>query len=318
MNKEKKVWVVRKLVMKMKETLDDKITLSEKSIDLPRNGVIEKIALLFNLTLKNAGSSEWSGTYEDVLKAIEEIRVVADANDTKYALNGLDVAIMNYYDSASKSVKLSDSITVPASGTKNISFLLFLDAGEIHAVAKESLKLYVSFNTSVAENITIDNAEVVVTLDKLVFEDANEWVAYYSGIFVEPKVWTKEKSFEQLNELADFMNIPTGAIAWRGFLTTYNDSGARADLIDKYAIIQTKPRRIDLMKVDWNTSKQLDKVEYKLDSVLEGVSVIDYDKELVEGGFDLRDAGTGTFKLALKTTGAGKVRYISHELVVLE
>lgn len=305
------------MVRKTKETLDDKITLSEKSIDLPRNGVIEKIALLFNLTLKNAGGSEWSGTYEDVLKAIEEIRVVADAGDIKYALNGLDVAIMNYYDSQSKSVKLDDSITISASGTKNISFLLFLDAGEIHAVAKESLKLHVSFNTTVATDVTIDSAEVVVTLDKLVFEDANEWVAYYSGIFVEPKVWTKEKGFEQLNELADLMDIPTGAIAWRGFLTTYNDSGARADLIDKYAIIQTKPLRITLMKVDWDTSKELDKVEYKLDSVLTGVSIIDYDKELMEGGFNLTDADTGTFKLALKTTGAGKVRYISHELVAL-
>ncbi|NJE00281.1 hypothetical protein E3E26_10930, partial [Thermococcus sp. LS1] len=142
------------MVTKTKETLDKVITLSNNSIDLPRNGVIQKIALLFNLTLSNAGASAWNGTLEDVLKTIEEIRVVADANDIKYALSGLDLAIMNYYDSASKGIDLSQSISVGASGTQSVTFMLFLDAGYIHAVAKENLSLSVKFNTTVATDVT--------------------------------------------------------------------------------------------------------------------------------------------------------------------
>lgn len=305
------------MVMKAKETLDEKITLSKNTVSLPRNGVIDRISLLFNITLSNAGASAVDVSMEDILKAIEEIRVNADANDVKYGLSGLDVAIMNYYDSASKAIKLSDTVSVPASGTASVSFLLFLDAGEIHAVAKESLDLLVRFNTSVATDITISDATVTITLDKKVFSDAEEWYSYYDGVFVEPKVWTKRASFNASTELEEILNLPTGAVAWRGFITAFDATGARADIIDKYAIMQTKPQRIELMKVDWKTGQELDKVEYNLDAVLTGVNVVDYDKELVDGGLNLTEAEIGTFKLALKASADGTVRYISHELVVL-
>jgi len=302
----------------MKETLDDKITLTQKRIDLPRNGVIDKIALLFNLTLSNSDSSNAATvSMEDILNAIEEIRVVADANDIKYSLNGLDLAIMNYYDTAAKSVKPTDSVSVPAGGTANLNFLLVLNAGEIHALAKEQLSLSINFNKSVTDKVNISDASVTVTLDKKVFEDANEWVSYYSGIFVEPKVWAMDKSFATLNELADLLPIPVGSISIRGFLIVSDSTGARADIVDKYAIIQTRPRRTELMKVDWQTGQELDKVEYILDEPLNGVTVIDYDKELVLGGFDLRNAEIGLFKLALKTNAAGNLRYLSHEAVIL-
>jgi len=305
------------MVRKTKETLDDKITLDVKSIDLPRNGVIKKIALLFDITLHNSGTSAWNGTYEDILKAIEEIRVVADANDTKYALNGLDVAIMNYYDSASRTLNPEDSISVGASADKEVSFLLFLNAGYIHALAREQLKLFIKFNKNVATNVSISSAEVTVTLDKLLFADAEEWYSYFNGEFIEPKVWTDIVSFDQLSELKTVMNIPVGTISWRGFLIVQDSDGARADIVEKYAIKQTRPEDITLMKMDWKTGQHLDKIEYLLDAPLTGVNVIDYDQELIEGGFDLRDAEIGVFKLALKTTAQGKLRYLSHELVVL-
>jgi len=305
------------VVTKTKETLDKVITLSNNSIDLPRNGVIQNIALLFNVTLSNSGSSAWNGTLEDVLKAIDEIRVVADANDIKYALSGLDLAIMNYYDSGSKGIDLSQSISVDASETKEVTFMLFMKSGYIHAVAKESLALSVKFASSVATNVNISNAEVKITLDKLLFADAEEWYSYFNGEFIEPKVWTKKADFSASTEITEILDIPVGAIAWRGFITIYDSDGARADIIDKYAVMQTKPRRIEVLKVDWKTGQELDKVEYHLDNVLSGVSIIDYDQEVVDGGLNLITADLGAFKLALKPTSAGSVRYISHELVVL-
>lgn len=305
------------MVTKTKETLDKVITLSNNSIDLPRNGVIQKVALLFNLTLRNADTTNaWSGTLEDVLKAIEEIRLVADANDIKYAISGLDLAIMNYYDSASKGIDLSQSISVPANGTQSVTFMLFMK-GDVHAVAKENLALSIMFNTSVAPNVSISDATVKVTLDKLLFASAEEWYNYYNGQFIEPKVWTKKATFNASSELEEILDIPVGAIAWRGFITIYDSSDARADIVDKYAIMQTKPQRIEILKVDWETGKQLDKAEYILDSTLTGVNVIDYDSEVIEGGLDLRTADIGVFKLALKPSASGTIRYISHEYVVL-
>lgn len=306
------------MVRRTKETLDKTITLFNNSIDLPRNGVIERIALLFDVTLSNAGASAVNVTMEDILKAIEEIRVNADANDIKYALNGLDLAIMNYYDSRSKAVNLAETISVPAGGTASKTFMLYLDAGYIHAVAKESLNLLIRFNTNVATDVTISDATVKITLDKLVFADAEEWYSYFDGVFEEPKVWVKPASFNSSTELEEVLNIPTGAIAWRGFITVFDSTDARADIIDKYAVKQTKPLNIELLKVDWKTGQEIDKVEYGLDAVLTGVTVIDYDKELVSGGLDLRSAEMGVFKLALKPITDGKVRYISHEIVVLE
>ncbi|WP_167717317.1 hypothetical protein, partial [Thermococcus sp. ES12] len=233
------------------------------------------------------------------------------------ALSGLDLAIMNYYDSASKGIDLSQSISVGASGTQSVTFMLFLDAGYIHAVAKENLSLSVKFNTTVATDVTISDATVKVTLDKLLFADPEEWYAYFNGEFIEPKVWVKKTTFNSSTELEEILDIPVGAIAWRGFITIYDSSNARADIIDKYAIMQTKPRKIEIMKVDWTTGQELDKIEYVLDSILTGVSIIDFDKEVVDGGLNLISADLGVFKLALKPTANGTVRYISHELVVL-
>ncbi|NJE01838.1 hypothetical protein [Thermococcus sp. JdF3] len=306
---------------KVKETLDDVLTLQVKSIDVPRNGVIDSIALLAKITLSNGGAADANVSMEDVLKAINEIRVVSNGNVVHYALRGTDIAYLNVYDTHGKALSLTDTVTVPAGGTKDVSFLIMLDAGQIHALLKDQLQIKVDWNTSITTDVSVSDASIKVTLDKEVYESAEEYVMAYSAgeygeVFIEePKVYAIEKAFNALGELTEVFELPVGSVLKRALLVFYDDTGARADIVDKYALVRTRPARIQLFKIDYPTSRELDKVQYKLPSVPTGMTMFDYDREVVIGGFDLREEASGTFKIALKTTASGKVRYISHEIV---
>ena len=306
---------------KVKETLDDVLTLQVKSIDLPRNGVIDSIALLAKITLSNSGTSDATVSMEDVLKAINEIRVVSNGNVVHYALRGTDIAYLNIYDTHGKALSLDDTVTVPAGGSKEVKFLIVLDAGQIHALIKDQLQIRVDWNTSITSDVSVSDASIKVTLDKEVYESAEDYAMTYAGaeygeIFIEePKVYAIEKNFNALGELTEVFELPVGSVLKRALLVFYNDAGERADIVDKYALVRTRPARIQLYKIDYETSRELDKVQYKLPSVPAGMTMFDYDKEVVFGGLDLREEDSGTFKIALKTNAAGKIRYISHEVV---
>lgn len=306
---------------KVKETLDDVLTLAVKSVDIPRNGVIDSIALLASITLNNAGAADATVSYEDILKGINEIRVVSNGNVVHYALRGTDIAYLNIYDTNGKALDLSGTVTVPTGGTASVQFLIVLDAGKIHALIKDQLQIKVEWNTSITTDVSISDASIKITLDKGVYESGEEYVmAYTAGeygeIFIEePKVYAIEKSFNALGELTEVFELPVGSVLKRALLVFYDDTGARANIVDKYALVRTRPARIQLYKIDYNTSRELDKIQYKLQSVPDGMTMFDYDREVVFGGLDLREESSGTFKIALKTTASGKVRYISHEVV---
>ncbi|WP_457751042.1 hypothetical protein [Thermococcus sp.] len=306
---------------KVKDTLDDVLTLQVKSIDLPRNGVIDSIVLLASITLANAGATDVTVTMEDVLKAINEIRVVSNGNVVHYALRGTDIAYLNVYDTHGKALDLSGTVTVPAGGSQDVSFLIILNEGPIHALIKDQLQTRVDWTTDLGNSVTVSDASIKVTLDKEVYESAEEYVMAYSAgeygeVFIEePKVYAIEKSFNALGELTEIFELPVGSVLKRALLVFYDDTGARADIVDKYALVRTRPARIQLYKIDYQTSRELDKVQYKLPSVPTGMTMFDYDQEVVFGGLDLREQASGTFKIALKTTASGKLRYISHEIV---
>ncbi|KUH34252.1 hypothetical protein APY94_02970 [Thermococcus celericrescens] len=306
---------------KVKETLDDVLTLQVKSVDIPRNGVIDSIALLASITLSNGGAADANITMEDVLKAINEIRVVSNGNVVHYALKGTDIAYINIYGTHGKALDLSGTVTVPASGTKSVQFLIMLDAGKIHALIKDQLQIKVEWNTSITTDVSLSDASIKITLDKEVYENGEEYVMTYAGaeygeLFIEePKVYAIEKSFNALGELTEVFELPVGSVLKRALLVFYDDSGARADIVDKYALVRTRPAKIQLYKIDYATSRELDKIQYKLPSVPDGMTMFDYDQEVVIGGLDLREESSGTFKIALKATASGKVRYISHEVV---
>jgi hypothetical protein len=299
-----------------KRTLTERITYTNKTIDLPRDAVIDAILLRCYIVLSNSGASAWNGTYEDVLKAIKEVRVVSNGTNIHYALTGNDVAIVNYYDKASKSVNPDDAVSVGAGASASFEILLTLDAGDIIALEKDSLKLTIEFETSIATNVSLDtsNSYVEVTLEEDVYAPDEE-----IPIAGEPKVYALEKSFATLGELSEVLELPVDTLLHRAFLVFKDGTGARSDSVDeKYGIIQTSPERIELYNIGYNTARLYDKQEYNLDAALTGVSVLDYGEEVTKDGLGIRAwrLNKGDLQLALKTSANGTVRYISHEFVV--
>ncbi|WP_202320202.1 hypothetical protein [Archaeoglobus neptunius] len=128
-----------------KRTLSQKITLTNRKIDLPRDAVIDAILLYCKLTLKNDGANAFSGKMRDVLDALKEVRVVSDGNNIHYSLSGSDIAVINYYDNQGKAVNVDADVSIDAGATKEFDFLLILDAGDILALTKDSLELSVDF-----------------------------------------------------------------------------------------------------------------------------------------------------------------------------
>lgn len=304
-----------------KRTLADRITLNSKKVNLPRDAVIDKILLYVTATVKNAGSSAWEGEMGDVLKAIKEIRVVSDGNTVHYALNGLDVAILNYYDYEGVTVDPDEAISVAAGATKTYSFLLILDEGDILAVAKDSLELSMDFETSIDTDVTLDSVEVKITLEENVMTP-QEFVAKYGANLeyaAEPKVVAIVKSFDASEELREFFDLPTGTLLRRAFVMVMDSSEVRGGITpDKVGIVVTTPDRRELYTADFATLVEYNKVAYALSDAINGVVAIDYGAEITNDAFGIRawKFNKGDYQLAFKSTNAGKVRYISVEYVV--
>jgi len=303
-----------------KRTLSQKITYANKTIDLPRDAVIDAIHLRCSITLVNGDTTNaFSGTYEDVLKAIKEVRVVSDGNNVHYALSGLDIAIMNYYDTAGKGgVNPDTAISIGAGASVTFEFLLTLDAGDIIAVEKGSLKLTVEFEKNVATNVTLDTdaSFIEITLDEDVYAPDEE-----IPIAGEPKVYAIEKDFATLNEFNEVLELPVNTLLHRAILVFKNTAGVRSDSVcEKYGIVQTSPERVELYNIGYKTAILLDKQEYNVDTPITGVSILDFGEEVTRDGLGIRAwrLNKGDLQLALRTSANGKVRYISHELVVNE
>lgn len=304
-----------------KRTLADKITLNNKKVNLPRDAVIDKILLYVTATVKNAGSSTWEGEMEDVLKAIKEIRVVSDGNTVHYALNALDVAILNYYDYQGVTVDPDKAISVAAGATETYSFLLVLDEGDILAVAKDSLELSMDFETAIATDVTLDSVEVKITLEENVMTP-QEFVAKYGANLeyaAEPKVVAIVKSFDASEELREFLDLPTGTLLRRAFIMVLDSSEVRGGVTpDKVGIVVTTPDRRELYTADFATLVEYNKVAYALSDAVNGVVAIDYGAEITNDAYGIRawKFNKGDYQLAFKSSNAGKVRYISVEYVV--
>ena len=78
-------------------TLDKTLTIAPSStdqLDLPRDHVIDDILLRFHFSYSaSSAPSLW-----DILRAIQEVRVVSDGSVVHWALRGDDIYVLNYYD----------------------------------------------------------------------------------------------------------------------------------------------------------------------------------------------------------------------------
>jgi hypothetical protein len=308
-------------VYSKKRTLQDYFTLTSRKIDLPRDAVLDGVYLRGVVTLNNGAASEFTGLKSDILKAIKEIRIVSDGNNVHYSLNGLDAAIMNYYDTKGVAENPDEVITVGASSSKEFNFTLLLDEGDIIAVTKDSLEMSVSCETEITSDVTISAFTGKVTVNENIFTPG-EFVETYGQnmeMVAEPKVTIFEKSFDASEELRESLDLPTGTLLRRAFFVAKDDSGTRAGVSPgKLGIVATTPDRRELYSVDWETFRDHNRFNQEVSAPIDGVALIDYGAEITSDIFGLRGwkYNKGDYQAAVKSASSGKVRYISCEYVV--
>ena len=87
------------------------------------------------------------------------------------------------------------------------------------------------------------------------------------------------------------------------------NSARSNSLVSAYRIRDTH-RKVELLQSSWNQSRQQDKVEYGLESILDGFTVIDLEDL---GGIDARNMRAGTLKfeaIVAAPTGTTQVTLI--------
>ncbi len=249
-----------------KRTLSQKLNLTNRKIDLPRDAVIDAILLYCKLTLNNTdGTNAYSGKMREVLDALKEVRVVSDGNNIHYSLKGSDIAIINYYDNQGKGVDVDADVSIDAGATKEFDFLLILDAGDILALTKDSLELSVDFEDAIddAGNVKVDSTEIKITIEENVYTVAEFASTYGANLefAAEPKIYAREKKFSASNELVEVMELPVGTLLRKAFITFRDTNGAVSDsLVEKYGIIITTPDRREPYTVDYKTAREYQKL----------------------------------------------------------
>jgi len=307
-----------------KRTLSQKINLTNRKLDLPRDAVIDAILLKCSITLNNTdGANPFNGTMQDVLDVIKEIRVVSDGNNIHYSLSGTDVALINYFENQGKAVNPDTAISINAGATSTFDFLLMLDAGDILALTKDSLELSVEFKDYADANsvVSVKDAQIKITIEENVFTVAEFASTYGANLefAAEPKIYAREKKFSASNELVEVMELPVGTLLRRAYIT-FRDSttDARSDsLVDKYGLIITTPDRRELYAIDYATAREYQKLMFLADPPT-GAIVLDYGAEITNDTYGIRawKFNKGDYQLAVKANAEGVLRYISHEYVV--
>lgn len=308
-----------------KRVLDQNLTKAVKQINLPRDAVINNIICRCHLQFDNAGAADATINYEQMLSCIEEINVKSDGKDVHYSVSGLDVRMMNYYDSGGIGKALEDTETVPADGSKAVDVLLQLNGGSILAITKNSLAMGWRYKTDTGvTNVTLneDNSYIEVAVDETIYEDEEEFIAAFGKeleLAAEPKVVTMETSVN-VQDYKNVLDLPTDTLLLRAFIVARDANVARSDtVIDQIGITATAPKRTELYKLSWSQLQLLDEQDYALArGKISGVSVIDYDDEITQDGLGLKGWrwNKGDVVLGAKIAASGTVRYISHEHIV--
>ena len=291
-------------------TLDKVLTVSPggtDQADLPRDHVIDDILLRFSFSYSaSAAPSLW-----DVLRAIQEVRVVSDGSVVHFALRGDDIYILNYYDQQQ---------AVPVSiGTSGATVTLRLSTGEILANLKSDLKLSVRFASAIG-SITSFSGSVVVSVEQLVYEPDEFQAAYGVNLenIAEPKVTAEEVSLVQGTQYQVISELPVGNLLKRTVVVTYDAGGSFSDDVVDRLRLMNKPGAQELFNEAWKVMADKDMSEYQLSQRLAGVVFVDYGIDVTEDNLGLRmwRVAKGDIALESRNAAAGKARLIHEELIV--
>ena len=296
------------------------------TLNLPRNSVHDAYILRFDMKIANGGSSEYKIDIRKVLESIDEIKLVTDSIRVHYALNGYDLALLNakIQKVQTNDILTREDVTIPAGKSADYSFCLYLDEGDIVAVAHNNVELSVSFNgEGLGSDITIASASCTVTLKETIYSTAQLQELYGASWenIVEPKVYALTSTCAGNTEFSGFMDLPTGTLL-RGAIIEFKPADATASTEGTYpkqvGLLRTVPDRVELGKVDWDTHRMVDEIIHQT-VFPKGIWIYDYGTQWQSNriGKDVWSFAKGDIQIAAFTNGVEqKVRYISLESMV--
>jgi len=291
-------------------TLDKTLTIAPShtdQLDLPRDHVIDDILLRFHFSYSaSSAPSIW-----DILRAIQEVRVVSDGSVVHWALRGDDIYVLNYYDQ-------QGSVPVSVDTSKAV-VTLRLATAEILANLKSDLKLSARFGSSIG-SITNFSGSVTVSVEQLVY-DPDEFTAQYGTELqdiMEPKVTAEETHITPGTQYQVISELPVGSLLKRTVVVTYDASGAFSDNVVERLRLVNKPGSQELFNEAWQILGDKDMTEYQLSQRLTGVVFVDYGVDVTNDQVGLRmwRVAKGDITLEARNAAAGRVRLIHEEIIV--
>lgn len=301
-------------------TIAQPISMSNSTLNLPRNSVHDAYILRFNLTVTNESAGAYVPKIKDVLKkAITDIRLVTDSVRVHYALNGYDLALLN---SRIQKTQANDVLgmefeEIPAGEHVDLSFCLYLDEGDIIAPAHNNVELTVQFGGEIDNGIVVAMASCLVTLKETIYTAA-QLVSLYGEQWervVEPKVYALTDDCAGNTEFSGFMDLPTGTLL-RGAVIDFEPADGKT-YPELVGLLRTVPDRVELGKVDWQTHRAEDEIIYET-VFPEGTWIYDFGTQWQSNrvGKDGWSFAKGDIQLAAKSEVKQNVRYISLESLV--
>lgn len=308
-------------------TLSQKIVMgSVETLNLPRNSVHDAYILRFDFNIANQGTTPYTVKIRDVLESIEEIRLVTDSIRVHYALNGYDLALLNakIQPVQTHDILTREDVTIAAGANEHYLFNLYLDEGDIVAVAHNNVELSVHWNAEkLGTNINITSATCEVTLMETIYSAAQLQALYGESWenIVEPKVYALTTKAAGNTEFTGVLDLPTGTLL-RGAIIEFtpDDAATTGPTYPKQVgILRTVPDRVELGKVDWMSHRMKDEIIYKT-IFPRGIFIYDYGKQWQSNGIG-KDGWTyakGDVQLAYLAKDAigQSIRYISLESLV--
>ncbi|WP_067047583.1 hypothetical protein [Methanofollis ethanolicus] len=295
-------------------TLSEKINKSVPAIQLPRTSIHDAYCLDFKITIQNAGTAAATPAIADVLAAVDQIVLTSDSTRVHYSLNGLDVARRNALFGASDVDKVIEKTlsSIAASASADVEFTLFLDEGDIVAVAHDSLELKVTFGSTAGTNLNVTAADVTTTIVEKI-PTGTELIQMYGQNFeyvAEPKVYAITTTIPANTEFTGVLDLPTGTLLTGAML--YFSAAPQ-----QVGILQTVPDRSELIKINWRTMRAIDERKYKT-AMPAGMVTLEYGVQWYDNGLGVPawTYNKGDRQVGVKSPAQTTLRYVSFERMV--
>ena len=297
-----------------------------KSIKIPRDRFIQKMIL--RLTVIGSTGTTVSAHEDAPMSLVKNIRLVANGKDVYQSAPMADLFYVDKYEYGTEPERFVQTGTSLPAGSDLGRAVVYLDCGSLDAKDDfdvssllpahmfSSLELFVDWgdSASLGSGYTISSAKLTVTLREadLTADELRE-IGKMLRLF---ETFVEKTIDAEYRDYTFAIDLPVGNQLRRSVITAIR-GGVRSDAqILAFKVTQESPVRAEIMQSGWYESQAQDKLEYGVETVIRGVTIIDYEGL---GGLDARDLKSGDIKFranSVAPSGVTKVRLLTQEIAV--